>query len=134
MSVARSVITQTVVLPAAARTLFEMYLDPVAHGAITGGSVVIGRDEGREFRAFDGVITGTILAVVTPVLIVQSWRSAMFHPDDGDSTVILSFTPQGEAGRIDLVHLDVPAHDYQGVTSGWEKYYWVPWRRYLQSR
>ncbi len=134
MTVSRSVITQTVVLTAAAKTLFAMYLDPIAHEAISGGPVVIAPERGAEFRAFDGVITGTILAVVTPTLIVQSWRSAEFKPSDRDSTLILSFTPQGEQGRIDLVHLDVPDHDYDGVTEGWEKYYWVPWRRFLQSR
>ena len=134
MSGPRNVITQSVVLPAAAQTLFEMYLDPIAHEAITGGPVVIGTDKGCEFRAFNGVITGTVLVVVTPTLIVQSWRSAEFKPNDRDSTLILIFTPQEEEGRIDLVHLDVPDHDYDDVTEGWEKYYWVPWRRYLQSR
>ena len=32
----RNVIRQTVVLPASAEALFEMYLDPSAHEAITG--------------------------------------------------------------------------------------------------
>jgi len=121
-------------LPEAAKMLFEMYMDPAIHEAITGGLVTIAADTGAEFRAFDGVITGQILVVVAPTLIVQSWRSTVFHIDDQDSTVILSFTPEGREGRIDLVHLDVPEHDYMGVTEGWEKYYWTPWRRYLQSR
>lgn len=134
MPTPRSVITQTVVLPASAQMLFEMYLDPIAHEAITGASVAIGRTKGCEFRAFDGVIAGTVLAVVTPTLIVQSWRSSKFKANDKDSTLILSFAQQGEEGRIDLVHVDVPDHDYAGVIEGWEKYYWTPWRRYLQSR
>lgn len=134
MAVPRNVITQAVVLPAAAQTLFEMYLDPIAHEAITGAPVVIRTDEDCEFRAFGGVITGNMLAIVTPTLIVQSWRSAEFKPTDKDSTLILSFARHGEAGRINLVHVDVPDHDYDGVTDGWEKYYWIPWRRYLQSR
>jgi len=25
----------------------------------------------------------------------------------------------------------VPAHDYPGVSSGWKKYYWRPWRELL---
>jgi hypothetical protein len=47
------------------------------------------------------------------------------------STLILAFTPEGTNGRIDLVHLDVPAHNYHGVVEGWETHYWGPWRRYL---
>ena len=50
---------------------------------------------------------------------------------DPDSTLILAFTPEGTNGRIDLVHLDVPAHNYHGVVEGWETHYWGPWRHYL---
>lgn len=127
----RNVIRQTVVLPASAETLFDMYLDPAAHQAITGAPVDIGDERGSEFKAFDGALTGTILEVLKPRLIIQSWRSKVFKVEDSDSTLILSFTPESDEGRIDLIHLDVPDHDYDGVTQGWEKYYWAPWRAYL---
>lgn len=131
----RSIIQQSVVLPAPARSLYAMYLDPVVHAEITGAPVMIGAAAGVPFRAFEGSLSGSMLTVVEPALIVQSWRSVNFTEDDPDSTLILSFTPlatpDGEAGRIDLVHLDVPGQDYQGVTDGWETYYWTPWRRYL---
>jgi len=127
----RNVIRQTVVLPASAETLFDMYLDPAAHQAITGAPVDIGDERGSEFKAFDGALTGTILEVLKPRLIIQSWRSKVFKVEDSDSTLILSFTPESDEGRIDLIHLDVPDHDFDGVTQGWEKYYWAPWRAYL---
>jgi hypothetical protein len=132
----RSVIQQSVVLPAAAERLFEMYLDPAVHGAFTGKPVTIGPQAGAAFRAFDGLLSGTILAVVRPRLVVQSWRSGHFLDTDPDSTVILTFSDDcddGKCGRIDLVHLDVPEHDYQGVTEGWPKYYWGPGRAYLEK-
>ena len=127
----RSIIQQSVILPAPAQSLYGMYLDPAIHAAITGAPVTIGTLPGMLFRAFDGNLSGSILTVVEPTLIVQSWRSTHFNDDDPDSTLILSFTPLDEGGRIDLVHLDVPSHDYQGVVDGWEAYYWTPWRRYL---
>jgi activator of HSP90 ATPase len=127
----RNVIRQTVVLPAPAKTLFEMYLDPAAHQAITGAPVDIGYERGSNFRAFDGALTGTMLEVVKPRLIIQSWRSKVFKAGNPDSTLILSFTPEADEGRIDLIHIDVPDHDYDGVAQGWEKYYWTPWRAYL---
>jgi activator of HSP90 ATPase len=129
----RSIIRQSVLLPAAAEALYRMYLEPAAHAAFTGAPVVIGDQPGAIFEAFGGVLTGTILEVVQPRLIVQSWRSSIFNAEDPDSTLILLFTPQQDAGRIDLIHLDVPDHDYAGVTQGWEKYYWTPWRAYLES-
>jgi len=129
----RNVIRQTLVLPASAERLFEMYLDPSTHQEITGASVDIGDERGSNFQAFDGALTGTVLEVLKPRLIIQSWRSTAFKAEDPDSTLILSFTPEDDAGRIDLIHLDVPDHDYDGVTQGWEKYYWSPWREYLAS-
>ena len=51
------------------------------------------------------------------------------HPVD--STLVLRFTPKGKRGRIDLTHVNVPTHDYRGVSSGWKKYYWRPWRKFL---
>jgi activator of HSP90 ATPase len=131
----RSIIRQSVVLPATANALFEMYLDPAVHGTFTGFPVTIAERAGAEFRAFNGQLSGTILAAVRPRLIVQSWRSTKFADDDPDSTLILLFSPDESdkhCGRIDLLHLDVPEHDYQDVIAGWQKYYWTPWRTYLQ--
>ena len=127
----RSIIRQSVVLPSTAPALFAMYMAPAIHAAITGAAVNIGATPGAPFRAFEGRLSGTMLAVVAPTLIVQSWRSVHFADTDPDSTVILSFVGSDGGGRIDLVHLDVPEQDYQGVTEGWEKFYWAPWRAYL---
>jgi hypothetical protein len=132
----RRVIRQSEILPAPADALFMMYVTPSAHGAITGFPVTIA-EEGAEFRAFGGQLSGVILAVAEPSLIVQSWRSVKFRDSDPDSVLILSFSAadaNGEHGRIDLVHLDVPEHDFEDVTQGWQKYYWSPWRAFLQTR
>ena len=129
----RSIIRHSVVLPASAEKLFNMYLDPVAHQAITGAPVDIGDNKGSKFKAFDGALSGMILEVIKPRLIIKSWRSIHFLEDDPDSTLILSFTAEGDQGRIDLIHLDVPQQDYNGVDEGWEKFYWTPWRNYLAA-
>ena len=128
-----NVITQSIILPAPAEKLYEMYLDPALHEAFTGHPVAIAAHSGAEFRAFDGQLTGRILATVRPSLIVQSWRSTNFEPDDEDSTLILVFTDENTGGRVNLVQVGVPDQDYQGVTDGWEAYYWGPWREYLQK-
>jgi activator of HSP90 ATPase len=128
------IVVQSVTLPARARDLYAMYLSPRAHGAITGGKVVIGSRPGSKFRAFGGALTGRMLQTVPGRLIVQSWRSTPFRKSDADSTLMLRFTPRGRSGRIDLVHVNVPNHDYNGVDKGWKNYYWKPWRKYLAGR
>jgi len=114
-----------------------MYLDAATHAAFTGFPVEISAEPGAPFHAFNKQISGQILATARPYLIVQSWRSVKFHEDDADSTLILKFMSEPNKaghGRIDLVHLDVPEHDYQDVIQGWQTHYWSPWQSYLENQ
>ena len=119
-------------LPAPPERLFDMYLDPVQHSGFTGLPVLVSANPGATFSAFDGVITGIILQVVPKRLIVQSWRSPYWGPADLDSTLVLTFLPEAEGGRIELTQVNVVDADFAGVSHGWEKYYWTPWRTYLE--
>jgi uncharacterized protein YndB with AHSA1/START domain len=121
-------------LPAAPERLFDMYLDPVAHAAFTGKPMTIEPRAGAPFRAFDGVLSGTILHVEPKRLIVQTWRSAHFPPSAIDSVLVLSFWPEAGGGRVELNHINVADEDFAGVSQGWEKYYWTPWRTYLTKK
>jgi len=127
-------IKQTVTLPAPAASLYRMYLNPKTHSAITGGKVIVAARRGSKFSAFGGLLHGRTLDTVPGRLIVQAWRSANFRRTDVDSTLILRFIPMGRQGRIELTHVNVPEQDHRGVTNGWKKYYWRPWRKYLASR
>jgi hypothetical protein len=108
-----------------------MYLDPKLHAAFTGAPVKIAARAGAAFEAFGGAISGTILQIVPNRLIVQSWRSTQFYRRDLDSTLVLSFWPEGDGGRIELTHVNVADSDFAGASEGWTKYYWTPWREYL---
>jgi len=131
----RSTICKTVVLPASADILYDMYMDPEIHGSFTGAPAKISDEPGSAFEAFGGLLLGTMLQVIKSRLIVQSWRSVNFAEEDPDSTLIISFTPEEDGeGRIDLVHLDVPEDDFQGVSGGWESRYFTPWLSYLQDQ
>jgi len=124
-------IQQRVTLPAPATELYRMYLDPKRHAAITGSPVKIGARPGSPFRAFNGALSGKVLYTQPGRMIVQTWRSTGFGARDIDSTLILTFWPQGRSGRIQLVHVNVADRDVHGVTKGWKTYYWNPWRAYL---
>ena len=131
----RSTIYKTVTLPALPETLYSMYIDSATHSAFTGAPASVSEEPGAPFEAFGGLLTGTMLQTVKSRLIVQSWRSVNFAEKDPDSTLILAFGPEDEGeGRIDLVHLDVPENDFQGVSGGWESRYFAPWLEYLQRR
>jgi len=127
-------IQQSVTLPAAAARLYRMYLDPRSHAGITGSPVRIGARPGSVFRAFNGALSGKMLYTRPGRMIVQTWRSTGFARTDPDSILVLTFTPRGRAGRIQLLHANVADRDARGVTRGWKKYYWKPWRAYLRKR
>ncbi len=120
-------------LPATPERLFDMYLNPAEHAAFTGFPVTISAQPGSVFSAFDGVLTGKILQVVPKRLIVQSWRSPFWTENDIDSTLILTFQPEKEGGRVELTQVNVIEIDFAGVSHGWEKYYWTPWRAFLSQ-
>jgi activator of HSP90 ATPase len=118
-------------LPAAPETLFDMYLDSAAHAAFTGAPVSIEPRAGAPFRAFEGSLAGTILHIEPKRLIVQTWRSINWLDDDIDSVLVLSFWPEENGARVELAQINVSDKDFTGVSHGWEKYYWTPWRAYL---
>ena len=126
-------ITLAAHLPAQPARLYRMYLDPVKHAAFTGAPVTIAPRAGAVFKAFGGALQGTILQLVPNRLIVQSWRSTEFAKADLDSTLVLSFWPEKGGGRIELTHVNVADSDFAGVSEGWSKYYWIPWRSYLEG-
>ena len=128
----RNVITAAS-LPAPPERLYDMYLDPAAHTAFTGHPVTIAARAGAPFSAFEGMISGTILHVEPKRLIVQRWRSVNFPADAVDSILVLTFWPEKVGGRIELSHINVPESDFAGISHGWEKHYWTPWRAYLEQ-
>lgn len=121
-------------LPAAAAELYDMYLDSAAHSAFTGQPVKIQATAGAPFSAFAGQLSGVMLHAEPKRYIVQRWRSTAWAADVMDSILILTFVPEGENGRIELAHINVDETDFAGVSHGWEKYYWTPWRNYLENR
>lgn len=118
-------------LPATPDKLFDMYLDAETHAGFTGMPVTLEPHAGGIFRAFDGMLSGTILHIEPKALIVQTWRSANWPLTAMDSVLTLSFWPTEDGARIEIVHANAPEEDFAGVSQGWEKYYWTPWLTYL---
>ncbi len=121
-------------MPVDPELLYDMYLDSHRHSAFTGSPVTIDSKPGSPFQAFDGALRGTILHTQPRRLIVQSWRSVNFDESDLDSILILSFWPKPGGARIELLQVNVPEGDFAGVSEGWAKFYWNPWREYLEAQ
>lgn len=115
--------------------LYEFFMDSAKHSAATGMPAKISPKVGGKWSAFGGMIHGKTLALVPNQLIVQTWRSTAWKEDDTDSILVAQFEKSASGGAtVYLTHIGVPEHDHRGVTQGWIKYYWTPWRKYLKGR
>src|SRR3989442_10453117 len=79
-------IQQTVRFAAPPEELFDSYLDPARRAAITGKPVQVSARPGGDFRAFDGQLSGRIVAVIPRRLIVQTWRAHHWTKEDARSS------------------------------------------------
>jgi activator of HSP90 ATPase len=115
--------------------LYEFFIDSNKHSAATGMPAKISRKVGGKWSAFGGMICGKTLALIPNKMIVQTWRSTAWKKADPDSILVAQFEKSASGGAtVYLTHIGVPEHDHKGVTQGWIKYYWDPWRKYLKGR
>lgn len=115
--------------------LYELFMDSTKHSAATGMRAKMSRKAGGKWTAFDGTLSGRNLILIPNQMIVQTWRSTHFKKGDPDSILVVTFEKALSGGaRVEVFHVGVPEHDHKGVTEGWVKYYWEPWRKYLSPK
>ena len=105
-------------------------MDSAKHAAFSGDSASISREEGGEFSAYGGYITGFNLKILPDREIVQSWR-AVDWPEGHYSTVTFVLLPIPEGTRMNFIHEGVPDGTEQEFEQGWIDNYWEPMRRAL---
>ncbi|MBI3028868.1 MAG: SRPBCC domain-containing protein [Candidatus Rokubacteria bacterium] len=127
-------IQQAVTFGVSPERLYDTYMDSKRHGAAIGSSASVSRKVGGTFSAFGGMLRGRILARVPGRMIVQTWRGSDWRKSEADSILILTFSKAPRGGRINLVHANISDRHYAGISRGWNKYYWKPWRAYLRRR
>jgi activator of HSP90 ATPase len=124
---------QRVGFSASPKILFNMYMDSKKHSSATGAPAKLNRKVGGAWHAHGGAIGGNNLLIIPGQKIVQTWRATHWKKDEM-SIVILTFENARGGAVVDLVHAGVPHHDQEGVRTGWPKFYWKPWKKYLVSR
>jgi activator of HSP90 ATPase len=129
------VIEQSVSFRATPAKLYELFMDSGKHSTATGMPAKVSRKVGGKWPAFGGMILGKNLVLIPNRRIVQAWRSSEWKNADPDSILVVGFEKAaGGDTTVQLVHVGVPSYDHQGVTQGWVKFYWDPWKAYLAKR
>jgi len=120
-------------LPASPAALYEAFLDPALHAAMTGSPARGEGRVGRSFEAWEGYISGKHLTLEEDARIVQSWRTTEFPVDAPDSTLELVFEGSDSETRLTINHSGLPDGTSAAYREGWREYYFEPMRRYFET-
>lgn len=114
--------------------LYEIFMDSAKHTAATEMPAKVNPKVGGKWTAFGGRIFGKNLALVPKRMIVQAWRSSAWKNADPDSVLVVRFEKTPGGATVHLAHVGVPPYDHKGVTNGWKKFYWKPWKKYFNGQ
>jgi len=108
-------------------------MDERRHSQFTGEPANISREAGGAFTCYNGYIRGVNLAVKSPTLIVQAWRSRDW-PKGTYSIVTFKLAKlAGGKTKLMFTQTGVPANDFKAKNEGWRTHYWEPLKRYLEG-
>ncbi len=115
--------------------VYDAFIDPKKHGEFTGSPATCTKKVGGRFTAWDGYISGKILALTKDKKIVQEWKTTEWPDGYPPSILELTFKPKGGKTELSMVHSKVPAEQVDKYTDGWPESYWDPLKEYfLQKR
>lgn len=121
----------TTVLPASPARLYEAWVDPEQHAAMTGAGATSDPREGGDFTAWDGYIEGRYRALVPGRHIAMRWRTSDFPAGAPDAVVEVLFEEDAAGTRLTLTQRSSPPDQAQAYVQGWEDYYFAPMRAWL---
>ncbi len=116
------------------KALYELYMNSKKHSAATGATAKISAKTGGDYSAHDGYINGKNLHLVKDELILQSWRASDWGKNDADSTWMMRFEKKGKNTVLHAVHFNVPDNQADGISKGWNEFYWEPWKKFLGGK
>lgn len=124
-------IKQTQFVNAPPKTVYNAFLDPRIHSAITGSKATVERREGGTCTAADGYIVGKYLRLQSGRRILQEWRTAEWPAQAPPSLVELRFNPVGDGTEVVMVQSQVPASQAPKYRRGWKEHYWGPLKKFF---
>jgi len=127
-------IKMEILLAASPEKIYQAWLTGKSHSAFTGGKAKIQPKVNSRYSAWDGYITGKIIALEENRKITHSWRTAEFPEDASDSILEISFTPFKQGTKLILVQTEIPEGDGKKYKDGWNEHYFIPMKKYFSGK
>lgn len=122
----------TASFPVSPSNIYEAWLSSELHAKMTGGDAIASNEEGAEFSAWDGYISGKNLALEQNRRIKQTWRTTEFSDTEQDSIVEIELLSYNEGCILTLIHTELPEHGEQ-YRNGWNEHYFKPMLEYFSK-
>ncbi|MBA2250404.1 MAG: SRPBCC domain-containing protein [Chitinophagaceae bacterium] len=130
----KTIVQKIVFKNTSTKDLYSLYMNSKKHSIATGAPAKISPNEGGNYYAHDGYITGKNLQLLKDKLIVQSWRASEWKENDVDSTLIIHLETKGNDVILHAIHANLPDKSAAGIDKGWHDHYWEPWKKYLAGK
>ena len=125
-------IHQEVTFAAPPAKVYRALMSSAEHAKLTGAPADIGSDAGSAWSAYGGKISGRTIELVPDARIVQVWRAGNW-PEGVYSVVKFELKKDGAGTKLVLDHDALAEDEVPHIEGGWEKMYWGPMRKYLDS-
>ena len=125
-------IKQTYDIAASPTEVWRALTDPAVIREWSGATAKFPVAVVAPYSLWNGDIRGRVLEMEPSRRLVQTWQ-----PKDWtrtDSVVTFTLTPRGKGTRVDLVHGNVEASDFDGTTEGWDAYYLGAIKRMFEAK
>jgi activator of HSP90 ATPase len=112
--------------------VYEALLDEKQFAAFSGSPAQIQREAGGALSLVGGRVTGRNVELIPNQRIVQAWRVVPW--ESGIYSIArFELTMRGTGTRLVLDHSGFPPEDVAARAVGWQRIYWDPLRKYLES-
>ncbi|HEX3595676.1 MAG TPA: SRPBCC domain-containing protein [Polyangiaceae bacterium] len=116
-------IHQEVALAAAPSRVYEVLVDSVRFGEVTGAPASGDAVEGAAFSVFGGHVTGRHIELVPGKRVVQAWRAKTW-PEGLYSIVRFELRSDARGTKLIFDHDGFPADMTEHLAQGWQANYW----------
>ena len=104
------------------QVVYDAWLDPVFHQAISGAAAVIQPRVGGAYSLWGGSISGEFVFLQRPSRIAQTWRTEDFQTWQPDSRVEIRFLPQSGGTRFAVLQDQIPDPLLEQFRFGWSQH------------
>jgi activator of HSP90 ATPase len=124
----------SVKLRCTAKDVFTGWLNDEVHSAFTDGAkATTSPNEGGNFTAWDGYISGTNVEIFPYKKIIQKWRTTDFDETDEDSIIELFFTYKDDYTLLTITHSNIPDGQGDKYKKGWKEHYFSYMKKYFDN-